>query len=232
MRRAKRSDPAPAGAAATPPQRRCLATGISQGKDRLIRFAVGPDGNLYPDVDERLPGRGLWVSATAAAVTRAIEKGLFARAARRPVLVPPDLKGLLTGLLRQRVAAGLGLARRAGQLQSGFDKVSDLLRAGQAGLLISASDAAADGKRKLAGLARGLPVMDALTGAELSLALGRENVVHAALTPGRLADRLILDAARLDGFRELLNAPAGPAGETGAPLVSGPDGNHKRQRAE
>ncbi|HEY0281382.1 MAG TPA: RNA-binding protein [Rhizomicrobium sp.] len=196
-------------------ERRCIATGEMRPVEKLVRFVVGPDGDVVPDIEAKLPGRGLWVTADAAALARAIAKNNFAKAAKASVKVAPDLALRVEKRLVGRMQSDLGLARRAGQLVLGFDNVlrrlNDKL---PPRLLIEARDGAADGRKKLAGsaAARGLRVetIDWLTRAELSLALGRENVIHAAVNPGPLAERLISDSARLKGFR------VRPAAETTA----------------
>lgn len=182
------------------PLRRCIVTRDVLPKDLLIRFVIGPSGEIVPDVQGRLPGRGLWVKAERAALASAVARNLFAKAARAAVKIPPDLVDRTASLLRQRCLDQLGLARRAGQVVCGFEKVSDALRTARVAVLVAANDAAADGRSKLKAMAGGLPTLSSFTVAELSGALGRENVVHAALAPGRLAERLLIDAARLAGF--------------------------------
>lgn len=200
--------------AASGPERRCIVTGQVLPKDRLIRFVAGPDGVVVPDLAAVLPGRGLWLLADRTSVEKAVLKGHFAKAARAQVKAPPDLAARVEALLVRRMMADLGLARRSGVLVLGSDQVLRAL-AGKfpPAALIDASDGAADGKRKIRALARGRgwqPVLiEALSSSELSLALGRENVIHASLKPGRLAERLICDAARLGGFRP--QAPVNPA---------------------
>lgn len=183
------------------PVRRCLATGEVADKSELVRFVVDPDAAVAPDVDGKLPGRGMWVSASREAVDRAVAKRLFSRAAKRAVVAPADLADTVEALLARRCLSYLGLAVRAGEAVTGFEKVRELLRKQQAVVLLAASDAADDGRDKLARLAGGLPVIGLFTRAELSLAIGRENVVHAALRRGGLADRFVAEAARLCGFR-------------------------------
>jgi predicted RNA-binding protein YlxR (DUF448 family) len=189
-------------------ERRCIVTGEVLPEARLLRFVVAPDGEIVPDVEAKLPGRGMWVRAERSAVAQAAGRQLFARAAKAPVRVEAGLAELAETRLVERMLAHLGLARRAGELVLGFDSVERALRGDNPPpLIIEASEAAADGRRKLqsAAIAKGhVPfVIGALTNAELSLALGRANVVHAALKPGRIAERLIFEAARLSGFRPL-----------------------------
>ena len=179
--------------------RRCIVSGAGAPRAGLLRFVVGPDGHLVPDLGESLPGRGLWVAAERAALAAACEKGLFARAARRPVAVAPDLVGEVERLLAARALGFLGLARRAGALVTGFDQVKRALAERRAAVLVEASDGARHGRGRLGALARDIPVIAQFDRAALSRSLGRENVVHAALSPGRLADRFVREAARHAG---------------------------------
>ncbi len=181
--------------------RRCIASGASKPRDALLRFVVDPAGALVPDLGESLPGRGLWVSAERAALEKARERGLFARAARRPIAVAPDLIDEVERQLTARALDILGLARRAGALVTGFDKVQRALTERRVAVLVEASDGARHGRARLGALARDIPVIAQFDGAALSRSLGRENVVHAALAPGRLADRFLRESARLAGVR-------------------------------
>jgi len=184
--------------------RSCIVTRKSLPESRLIRFVLDPQGRLVPDVAATLPGRGMWVTSDRSILEHAIAKGHFPKAAGAPVAVAADVPALVERLLVARLASNLGLARRAGQLVLGFDAVARTLAgSGQVAILIEASDGAPDGRRKLLALAKETPptVIDCLTGTELSLALGRENVVHAALKSGRFSERLLADASRLNGFR-------------------------------
>jgi uncharacterized protein len=186
--------------------RRCIATGEVLPEGRLLRFVVGPDGCVVPDVEAKLPGRGLWLRADRQTVTNAARKQLFSRAAKVKAVAHPDLAALAEARLVQRMLGHLGIARRAGELILGFDQVERALRGDHPpALIVEAADASPDGSRKLraAAIARGVApfVMGELTNEELSLAVGRANVVHAALKSGRIAERLIFDAGRLAGFR-------------------------------
>ena len=154
-----------------------------------------------PDVAERLPGRGLWLAARRDIVTQAVAKRLFARAARQPVLVDEALADRVEALLAERCRDLIGLARRAGLATQGFAKVETLIASGRAALLLAASDGAADGRGKLRAMARDIPVLAPLTGAELGAAFGRDYAVHVALRAGKLAEVLQIEAARLAGFR-------------------------------
>ena len=189
------------GADAGEAGRRCLVTGEVRPRAELIRFAVDPAGRIVPDVSARLPGRGLWLTARRDIVERAVAKRLFARAARAPVTADEGLADQVEALLAAQCCSLLGLARRAGQAVAGFVKVKTLAAAGGAAVLVEAADGGADARGKLEALAPDVPVVDRLTCAELSAALGREHVVHAALERGRLAGSFVAAAARLGGLR-------------------------------
>jgi predicted RNA-binding protein YlxR (DUF448 family) len=187
-------------------ERRCIVTSEVLPDSELIRFVADPQGCIVPDIAAKLPGRGIWVSAKREILARAIAKNLFPRAAKAPVIASPDLPDRVEAQLVAQMLGLLGLARRSGALILGFDNVGRGFQGKTPpALLIEASDGAADGRRKLLGVAAGYglnpPVMDCLTVTELSLALGRENVVHAALKSGRLTERLKFEAGRLNGFR-------------------------------
>jgi hypothetical protein len=202
------SESKPATLAAAERERRDIVSGQVMDEAGLIRFVAGPGGVVVPDLARKLPGRGLWVAADRASVETAAKKGLFARAAKAKVTAPPDLADQVESLLKRRLLSGLGLARRAGELTSGFEKVSAAIDAGRAAWLIEASDGAADGRRKLWGKTRKrsppTPIFGVFDAAELGLALGAENVIHTAFLAGRAADRWAQDAYRLSGFCPLL----------------------------
>jgi uncharacterized protein len=187
--------------AASGPLRRCLVSRQVRPKAELLRFVVGPVGRLIVDLAERLPGRGLWLTPHRDIVESAVAKGLFAKAAGQRVVVPGELADDVERLLRQRCLALLGLARRAGQLRTGFEKVRDDLKAGRVALLLAASDGAADGRRKLAALAGELPVIALFDSAALSAALGVDGVVHAGVAAGGMAERLLREFERFQGMQ-------------------------------
>ncbi len=183
------------------PERRCIVTGESRPAPGLIRFALGPDGAVVPDVAGRLPGRGVWLGAERALAETAVKKRLFNRAFRREVSVPEGLPDLLERMLAQRLIETVSLARKAGAAVTGFEKVRERVRGGRAAVILAASDGAEDGKTKIAAQADGLPIIGLLTAAELGLAFGRDFAIHAALDAGGLADRALTEADRLTGFR-------------------------------
>jgi uncharacterized protein len=181
------------------PERRCIVTGEVQPKHGLIRFVVGPDGQIVPDLADKLPGRGLWVAADRAVMDRAA-KGVFARAAKQPVVVAEGLSDLIEAGLARRLVDHVSLARKAGRAVCGFEKVKGWLSEGQAKVLLQASDGSDRGKGKL-WTPTGGRWFGCLTAAELGMAFGRDSVVHAALAAGGLSKRVVEEAAKLSGFR-------------------------------
>ncbi|MFP6749855.1 MAG: RNA-binding protein [Alphaproteobacteria bacterium] len=198
------------GAEGKAPLRRCIATGDTMPVDDLLRFVVGPDGELCADLGRELPGRGIWVGGRRELVERAVKKRLFARAARAAVAVAGDLPDQIEAAMARRCLAFLGLARRAGQLSLGYEKVRAALAADPSAIAVTARDGSVNGRQKLlSGLCGetaenrdgGRKVIALFEIEELSLALGRENVVHAALRAGGLANRFLGECRRLEDFR-------------------------------
>ena len=184
--------------------RRCIATGAQLPLSQMIRFVIGPDNSVVPDLKGALPGRGIWLSADRISIKTACKRNLFARAARHTVRVNDDLADRIEALLVQRCVELLALARRAGQAVAGYAKVEGWLRSGEAAFLLAAADAAENGRKKLSGIASGPPSIGVLRRDELGAAFGRESVVHGALAPGGLAERFAETAGRLTGFRQTL----------------------------
>ena len=183
------------------PERKCIVSGESQPKGGLIRFVVGPDTVIVPDILSRLPGRGIYVSAERAALDKAAKKGLFARAARQTVIVPDGLTDLVESLLVRRLVDLVSMARKGGTAVCGFEKSKDWLIKGQARLLIQANDGSERGKEKLRPPNGPESLISCLTAGELGLAFGRERAIHAALAAGGLSNRVVEEAARLVGLR-------------------------------
>lgn len=186
--------------------RRCIASGQSTPVSQMVRFVVGPDAQIVPDVDNRLPGRGLWLSANRDMIETATSKRLFSKAARSNVTVPANLADVVAELLRRRCLNHLGLARRAGLVTAGGEKVRAEIAAGRAAVLLEAADGSLPERRKFTALAPDAPVVDMFTSSELGATLGRDNVIHVALAKGRLTRTLLDDAARYDGFKGPLKA--------------------------
>jgi predicted RNA-binding protein YlxR (DUF448 family) len=183
------------------PERRCIVTGESQPNAGLVRFAVGPEGQLVPDVLGRLPGRGIYVAADRAAIEKAAKKGLFARAARRQVTVPEGLADLVEVLLVRRLTDLISMARKAGDAVTGFEKVKDWLVKGRAVVRMQASDGSERGMSKLHPPEGEGRFIGCLTAGELGLSFGRERAIHGALAAGGLRTRVVVEAARLAGLR-------------------------------
>lgn len=187
----------------TGPQRTCIATGETGAPDRMIRFVVGPEGDVVPDLARRLPGRGLWVKAERSAVERAVAKNLFARAARASVKPAADLPDRVERLLLERALADLSRARRAGRAVAGFVKVEQMVGLRRAGLLIVADEADGDGLGKLE--STGLPIARLGDAAALGGIFGREQAVYVAVARddagGAFIERIEAGAARWRGYR-------------------------------
>jgi predicted RNA-binding protein YlxR (DUF448 family) len=205
----------------------------------MLRFVAlaPPDGRgparIVPDIAATLPGRGIWLSARGDVVETACRRGAFARAARCQVVVSPDLTSELEAALVRRVIETLGLARRAGQAVFGFAKAREWLEAGRAGLVVQASDGSPEERQRfLGGRAGRVASVAPLTGAQLGRVFGREHVVHVAVRPGRLAERVATESERLAGLRAAPPAtgetPAGMQGGHGGrvegPADAPPDG--------
>jgi predicted RNA-binding protein YlxR (DUF448 family) len=188
---------------ASGPVRTCIVTGEEGAPERMIRFVVGPDGEVVPDLARKLPGRGLWVRAEQAAVAEAVARKLFAKAARAAVTAPADLAERVERLLLGRVLEDLSRARRAGRAVAGFVKVEQMIGRGQAGLLIVAAEADGDGLAKLA--ASGLPLERLGDAALLGGVFGREQAVYVAVAhddrSGHFIQRIAGGAARWRGYR-------------------------------
>jgi len=196
-------------AATDGPVRLCAVSRAEKSTDELIRFVLGPDGAIVPDLARRLPGRGVWVTATRATVAMAARRNVFARSLKRPVSVPADLADQVERLMSKRLAEALSLAKKAGLAVSGFAKVDEQIERGRAAVLLHASDAAADGVAKLDRKFKALIGEEAaqtatireLTGSEMSLALGLSNVIHAASSQGGASKRIVQEAERLRRYR-------------------------------
>lgn len=183
------------------PERRCIVTGESQPVGGLVRFVVGPGAVIVPDIDARLPGRGIWIAADRGLIAQAVKKRLFSRAAKAPVTAPEDLDTLVHDLLTRRVLDLLALARKAGQAVGGYEKTRDWLVSGEAAVLVQASDGSERGKTKLRPPEAPGGHITCLSAAEIGLAFGREVVIHAALAAGGLSARVVEEAAKLARMR-------------------------------
>lgn len=181
-------------------ERRCLVTGEVQPKEGLIRFVLGPDAMAVPDLAEKLPGRGFWLTSDRAVIEKAIAKNIFSRGAKAPANVPEGLVSLIESGMARRVVDMVSLARKSGRAVAGYEKVKSWLAAGKVKVLLQASDGSDRGKGKL-WTPEGARWFGCLTATELGLAFGRDHVIHSALSRGGLADTVIRDAGRLNSLR-------------------------------
>ncbi|KPF68601.1 hypothetical protein IP69_11320 [Bosea sp. AAP35] len=197
------------------PERSCVVTRVVKAPDDLIRFVVGPDDMLVPDLRRKLPGRGVWASLSAATVAEAVKRRAFERSLKTKVVVPPDLVAMIDALMVRDTLQALAMSNKAGLVQAGFAKVEAVIGSGRCAAVIEASDGAEDGRRKIgqalrraelaredAGLKpRKVPVVAIFAGEDLELALGRSHVIHAALAPGPAAEGFLSRWRRLVRYR-------------------------------
>jgi len=191
-------------------ERLCVATRAVRPVGELIRFVVGPDGSVVPDLKRRLPGRGAWVTATRTAVEEAVRRNAFPRSFKTRARALPDLAARIEALLTSSCLDALAIAHKAGRVAIGFAKAERALADDKpVAALIHAADAAPDGVRKLAAAARHrsdtdrgeIPAVSVFTSVQLDLALGRSNVVHAALLAGPASDGFMTRCSSLERFR-------------------------------
>ena len=187
--------------------RRCVVTRAHRPKDALIRFVLGPDGTVVPDLKEKLPGRGVWLTAAHDTVAEAVKRKAFSRALKAEARAPEGLAGQIDRLLAEGALASLAMANKAGEVVFGSSKVEEAMAKGRVLALLHAQDAAEDGCRKLDGKARsatdgrGIPAVCTFNADELSLASGRTNVIHAALIQGGAARKFLAAASRVERYR-------------------------------
>ncbi|MBM3609073.1 MAG: RNA-binding protein [Alphaproteobacteria bacterium] len=196
--------------------RTCIVTRVRRPPEEMLRFVLDPQGSITPDLARKLPGRGVWVSAHRSAVEAAARKGAFARAFRRPVTVPANLAELIETLMLREIRQSLAIANKAGLVLAGAFQVETALAKSPLALLIQARDGSAQELAKMRRLffrwpeAAQAPVVDFLDGDQIGLALGRTNVIHAALRPGTAGAAFAARCARLAAF--LADQPAAAAG--------------------
>lgn len=190
------------------PLRLCAETRVRRPKDEMLRFVLGPDSAVVPDLAERLPGRGVWLTCDRAVVAAAVRSKVFARSFKRKVDAPADLPDRLATLILRKVSDALSIAKKAGLISTGFAKVESAIEAGSVAVVFHGSDGSDDGSDKLDRLFRAVCVAGGrrplvcklLTIEQLSLALGRSNVVHAALGAGGAAEKLLSEIARFERY--------------------------------
>ncbi|MEN8895065.1 MAG: RNA-binding protein [Yoonia sp.] len=183
-------------------ERKCIVTGEVAPKAGLIRFVVGPENMVYPDVLGKLPGRGMYVSSTRAALEEA-GRGQFSRSAKQSVTVPDGLADEVERQLARHALEMITLARKAGRAVCGFEKVKGWLAGGEnVRVLLQASDGSERGKAKL-WTPEGARYFGCFTSEELGLAFGRGSAIHGALSNGKLSNRVVEEATKLRGLREI-----------------------------
>jgi predicted RNA-binding protein YlxR (DUF448 family) len=181
-------------------ERMCIVTREVKDEAELVRFVRGPDGDVVPDIDRKLPGRGVWVSLSRERVAEAVRRKAFSRGLGE-TKVDPHLADVVASLLRKAALSYLSLAKKAGALVAGSVKVEGLLASGKVRLLLHAQDAARGGQRKLEAMAGPDTATVRLFAVdEMSLALGRPNVIHAAVTAGGIAEKLLTAARRAEAY--------------------------------
>jgi predicted RNA-binding protein YlxR (DUF448 family) len=189
-------------------ERRCIVTGDEPPEAQLVRFALGPDGAVYPDVAAQAPGRGAWIRSARTHVETAVRRNLFSRAFKTAAAAPADLADRTEAALSARCLSVLGLAKKAGALAIGFDQVEAALKVSRPLGLVEAVDGSADGRDKLLKLAKAAwndppPVVGCFTGEEIGVALGRDRVIHACWLQERFARVWTAEIGRLAGFRPI-----------------------------
>jgi uncharacterized protein len=199
-------------------ERFCVVLREVRPTDEMVRFVAGPDGTVVPDVKRKLPGRGVWVTATREAVAEAVKRGALQRGLKASVKVAADLPDLVDRLIERAALDAMAMAYKAGRIVAGFERVESAIAAGGLGALIHAADAAPDGVRKLDGRAAGqFPVISTFTSFQLDLALGRPHVIHAALLSGREGETLLARWRTLERYR--MNAGRGAPKRAGHEAV-------------
>lgn len=197
------------------PERRCIVSREAAHKLDLIKFVLSPDGIVTPDIMEKLPGRGAYLTPNINDLNEAIKTKAFSRAFKGKAVVPDDLIDIVTNMLSRRVLGLITMANKAGRLRQGFDQVKSLAQGGELAIRIEASDGSPDGRGKIRTLSKAVglatdgsapPVLGCFTALELGQALGRPPVVHGAIERGRLAKTMKYDMTRLSGFRPLIPA--------------------------
>ncbi len=191
--------------------RTCVVTRTEKSPDEMVRFVLGPNDQVTPDLKLKLPGRGVWVTASKKMIDEAISKDHFQRGFKQKVVVDKDLTQLIEKLLKQSALGLLGLARKSSSVVTGQSKSSDAVRAGAASVILHATDAAADGTRKLEAAIRSLDedegddipkVFHCFTSDELDSALGNVNTMHLAVLSGGIAENLEGILIKLSAFQD------------------------------
>lgn len=181
-------------------ERKDIVSGKVMDGNELLRFTVTPDNQVIPDFKKRLPGKGVYVACSLSALKTAVAKNLFAKAFKKNVKANAELVELVEKILRKKGLESINLAKKAGDLLTGFEKVREALGKGKAAFLLEAKDAGADGHEKMLSAAKGLEVFVLYDVEELDQALDRVNTVHAAILKGEMSKMVYNDLKRLNSF--------------------------------
>ena len=179
---------------------KCMVTGKVKPKSDLLRFVIGPENCLFPDLLEKLPGKGIWVCSDYRAIQQAEKKDLFSIISGQKVRIPEHFLVKIENQISQRVLDFIGLARKSGKAVCGYEKVKDWIAKEIAKVIVQSSDGSERGKSKLK-LPAGLVLIDWLNSDELGKAFGREKVIHCALASSGVTQRVVQEALRLKGIR-------------------------------
>ena len=189
-------------------ERRCIVTRQSGDADQLLRFVLSPDNEVFFDLKEKLPGRGAWVTGQRSYVEQAVSKKLFARAFKTQCRIDENLADKIDQLLEEHCLNYISLSKKAGQILTGFDKISAALSKNNVEMLIEATDGASDGQskleKKLVAVAGEAKIVKVFSSRQMNLALGGTNVIHAAITRGTMAPGILAAAEKLQRYRGIL----------------------------
>ena len=180
--------------------RKCIVSGQVLDKEHLLRFTVLDDGQLIPDFKKKLPGVGVYVSASRDILSTAVNKNLFSKSLKRTVRISPDFVAMVEQLLKKHGLEQISLTRKAGILRTGYEKVSELIKKGQAAFILEASDAGKDGRERIASLAHNLEIFNIYTVEELDQALDKTNTVHLAFANSEMSRNLKSEFRKINNF--------------------------------
>ena len=181
--------------------RKCLVTGLTEEKKDLVRFVIGPDQNLVPDIDQNLPGRGYWVLAQRSIIEKALKKNVFLRIVKNKISIDPNLLKIIESQTTKKIINQISLSRKAGMAIFGFEKVKSALLNKNIGLLIQASDGSKREKQRIITANTPSALNDCLSGAELGKAFGREKVIHCVILLSGFVENIVFNANRLNNLK-------------------------------
>jgi len=182
--------------------RKCIVSGEVKEKQELLRFTLAPDNAVIPDFNKKLPGKGVYVCNKKTALSKAVEKGLFAKALKVKAKADMKLVEMAEAILRSRGLASINLARKAGVLITGFEKVAEAIKRNKVAFVLEANDAGEDGHQKILSAAKGIEVFGVYSTEELDKALDKINTVHVAFEKGEMASSVRNDLERFKSFVE------------------------------